>query len=187
MSVELRKKDLSFLNLQDADIEKVGISIQSELQSRADPLYSLSLACNNLHSIPDILFCAESLVELHLYSNGLSSLPDGVSRLTRLQILDASNNLLSAFPPVAPSLQDLILHHNCISIVPVAVTKLTKLRCLDLLHNQLNVLPLELGLLSTISLLRLDAENMRFPPPEVAAEGARPILQFLRDQLTARH
>jgi Leucine-rich repeat (LRR) protein len=106
---------------------------------------------------------ARSLNEtlLDLGDLGLERLPDAVWKLTNLTELDLSGNRLRTLPE--------------------SISGLTQLRSLDLSYNRLEELPESLGRLENLRNLVVGGNPLKNPPPEIAVQGSRAVLAYLRD------
>ena len=90
--------------------EKVGdacICRFSRVLERLTPLEWLSLAGNNLQSLPESLCSLPSLRHLDLSQNSLTELPDGMHALRHLEYLDVRDNSLQHLPGSLLELQHL--------------------------------------------------------------------------------
>ncbi|XP_066188630.1 E3 ubiquitin-protein ligase LRSAM1 isoform X4 [Sylvia atricapilla] len=76
----------------------------------------------------------------------------------------------------------LIIHtNNLTSLVPksCSLLSLITVKVLDLHDNQLASLPADIGQLTALQTLTLDASAMTYPPPDICHEGTEAIQQFL--------
>lgn len=111
--------------------------------------------------------CFASLVNLEaldLKGNEISALPDGFERLTRLRVLNLSNNSFESLPFDALAqlpLTELAVHKNKLkgTLVDVEVEALPHLQTLDVSNNQLSLIAL--GPISMPSLLQLTVSMNR--------------------------
>ena len=96
----------------------------------------LDLHGQGLRSIPQDIFKRTDLGELDLSQNSLTgSIPAEIRFLSKLEVLDLSNNAMAG--------------------LPAEIGQLTRLKTLDLSNNQLTGLPLELGQLTNLETLDL--------------------------------
>lgn len=96
----------------------------------------LDLSNQNLTQVPKSVFSQTNLTELDLSNNQLSgAIPGEIRFLSRLEVLDLSDNAMTG--------------------LPAEIGQLSALKTLDLSNNQLTGLPLELGNLSALSTLDL--------------------------------
>lgn len=101
-----------------------------------DAVTRLDLRNQELTSVSQDIFTQKDLVELDVSHNRLKgALPAEIRQLSRLQVLDASDNVMTG--------------------VPAEIGQLQYLRVLDLSNNDLTGLPLELGQLSKLEILDL--------------------------------
>lgn len=117
---------------QSNDIKKdVVVATQEE---RGENM--LDLSYQNMTSVPRDLFSNTTLTTLDLSHNALSgALPGEVRHLSKLEVLDLSDNMFTG--------------------VPAEVGQLSRLSELDLSNNALTGLPHELGNLSQLKILDL--------------------------------
>lgn len=125
-------------------------------------LYKLSLAGNQLSSIPDILVVSlPTLKHLDLSQCRLHNLPSKWN-LPQLKKLDLSYNLLREFPEESmleglPELQDLDIYGNKVTVinVPHNPSLLSKLEVLNLGYNDIAYLPDELDQIKSLRVLKV--------------------------------
>ncbi|KAI0234190.1 hypothetical protein LSAT2_015636 [Lamellibrachia satsuma] len=111
------------------------------------------------HQYPDCLYLA---------ANQLTVLPDDFfGELPKLEWLDLRDNQLISIP------SSFLGRHKC-------------LKTLLLENNKLHTLPLELGLLTTLTGLNIRGNPLEFPPLEVRNKGMRMVLTFLKAVLEAK-
>ncbi|XP_045102556.1 leucine-rich repeat-containing protein 40-like isoform X1 [Portunus trituberculatus] len=107
------------------------------------------------------------LTRLYLSSNQLSTLSPEISNLSALQILDLSDNNLTALPSTLGeliSLQRLNLSHNQLQELPVGVFALQDLRSLQLDHNNFTTFPDDLGNLPVLEYLDVSHNSLESLP-----------------------
>lgn len=115
--------------------ERVGNNVQT-----------LSLASNQLSSLPLVFGMLGGLTRLNVAQNHLKSLPASFADLTNLVKLKISNNELNIVPPPIfelPNLVTLAAFGNEFTALPSQIHNLTKMRSLNLNNNQLRTLPPE--------------------------------------------
>jgi len=87
------------MNLVSIRLVGVGLkSIPLEMCTRLPSLELLSLANNNLTTIPDTIVNMTNLTELSLMYNKIKTLPDRIGLLCSLQKLGINNNALEYLP-----------------------------------------------------------------------------------------
>ena len=169
-------------------------------------LQTLYLDGNQLTQLPAQLGQLTNLQRLYLNGNQLTQLPAQLGQLTNLRKLDLRHNQLTYVPADIrhlTDLQELYLNNNQLTYVPADIRHLTKLQVLELYVNQLMRLPSELGQLINLQVLGLDDNHLTqlpielgrltnlhtlsvdgnpdllTPPPEIVAQGIKPMLSFL--------
>lgn len=116
------------------------------LFAEASRLRELSIAYNNLASLPDGL--GEGLLNLTRLSavgNRITRLPNSIGLLRRLRSLSLASNHLKTLPAAITGcreLQELYLDQNELEGLPDALGRLSKLRVLDIRNNPFVVPPL---------------------------------------------
>ncbi|XP_050399386.1 leucine-rich repeat-containing protein 27 isoform X1 [Patella vulgata] len=129
---------------------------------------TLDLSNKGLLQIPEEILQMPTLEHLYLEGNELSFLPDEFfDCLPNLKWLDLRRNQLTRLPSVY-----LGRHQN--------------LRNLLLEFNNLKSLPLELGLVKSLSGLNSSNNPLEFPPSEIMERGTQEILKFLYEMLQAK-
>ncbi|CAG8635552.1 38738_t:CDS:2 [Gigaspora margarita] len=170
------------------------------------------LSNNRLSYIPDNFFNKLfNLKELYLDRNTLRDLPEELLKLTKLEILDLSNNCISEFNPRLKfkrlkNLKRLNLDNNVLSdIVSICklkklrelrannnllvsltddISKLSKLRLLYLDNNQLTSLPDSIGKLKSLCVLRLNNNNIESLPSAICSLRQLQVLELRANLLT---
>lgn len=130
-------------------------------------------------------------VSLDLSKKALQHVPEDILHLKHLQYLYLEGNLLSCLPEnffdCLPHLCWLDLRNNYLVGLPNAyIGRHQCLRNLLLEGNQLRTLPLELGLVTTLTGLNIANNPLEFPPPEVIERGTQTILAFFQELLRAK-
>ncbi|CAG8494066.1 3063_t:CDS:2 [Gigaspora rosea] len=170
------------------------------------------LSNNRLSYIPDNFFNKLfNIKELYLDRNTLRDLPEELLKLTKLEILDLSNNCISEFNPRLKfkrlkNLRRLNLDNNVLSdIVSICklkklrelrannnllvsltddISKLSKLRLLYLDNNQLTSLPDSIGKLKSLCVLRLNNNNIDSLPSAICSLRQLQVLELRANLLT---
>ena len=146
----------------------------------------LTLACDLTEFPPEIFDLANSLEILDLSNNQLSALPDDLPRLHKLRILFCSNNLFTALPPVLGRCQALTMvgfKANTIRHVP-AESLSPALRWLILTDNQIETLPPEIGSCTQLKKLMLAGNRLQALPLDMAKCSGLELLRLSANHLT---
>lgn len=100
-TLPLELSHLGSLRILQLDGNKLGPKLPANVFSGAllGAIEELDLSSNALKEVPNSLGSVHSLVRLVLPRNELRTLPDALGRLTKLQYLDAADNLLSGISP----------------------------------------------------------------------------------------
>lgn len=93
-------------------------------------------------------------------------MPNEIGELTRLQLLDVSQNYLKDLPET--------------------MGKMKSLQSLNLCTNKLCSLPKSLCHVRCLKDIKIDAEHFVYPPPEVAALGTEAIMKYLCEGKTCK-
>jgi leucine-rich repeat protein SHOC2 len=102
---------------------------------------NLSLANENISSLPNIIGSLDMLTDLYLDYNYITQLPPSFSNLSKLEHLDLGSNRLQDFPSAIDNflqLKSLTLRSNQISKLPQTIANLSKLEFLDLNDNPID-------------------------------------------------
>lgn len=157
-------------------------------EAKKNRVRSLRLNHRGIEDLPRSIGSLTTLAALHLQLNQISELPTEIGRLDNLLHLDLSGNDLTALPTSIGHLgrlQTLQLNRNKLTELPERMSRLSNLRTLDLEDNRLTHLPPELGRLFNLQELRVSGNPLVSPPQEVALQGTRAILTYLRENLRA--
>jgi len=148
----------------------------------------LSMDHNNLRIIPDELSQLTALKELHLAYNSFEifSVPfQGKELIT----LDLSHNQVTKISPLVieqlarqQHFEELLLEYNQLSVLPEGIEKCVHLRRLNISHNQLIKLPDDLGCLEFLKEFRFDNNFLKYPPKTVLDAGKDAVLNYLRNK-----
>ncbi|XP_054895189.1 leucine-rich repeat-containing protein 2 isoform X3 [Poeciliopsis prolifica] len=124
-----------------------------------EKLERLELAGNlSLSELPFELSSLKQLVHLDISENRFASIPVCALRMSRLQLLDLSNNQLSDLPQDMDRLQQLstlFVHSNRLSYLPVCLTNISSLRMVVASGDALTCVPTSLCNDPTIKFIRL--------------------------------
>ncbi|CAG8719192.1 46009_t:CDS:2 [Gigaspora margarita] len=146
-----------------------------------------------------------NIKELFLDRNSLRDLSEEILKLTKLEILDLSNNCISQFNPrlklkkmknlrrinldnnvlsditnlcKVKTLRELRANNNFLGTLTMDISKLTKLRLLYLDNNQLENLPDSVGRLKSLCVLRLNNNNLENLPLSVCSLRQLKVLEL---------
>ncbi|XP_029385698.1 leucine-rich repeat-containing protein 58 [Echeneis naucrates] len=157
--------DFSRLSLHTFNADNVS-------EQRKRDTRQLFLSYNRLSSLPTSVTVFCNLEVLDISNNGLTAIGEGITRLTRLKTLIAKNNRLDelSLPKQFGSLQLEVLNFsgNRFEEIPLECTKLQRLQSLSLGGNRLKSIPAEIENLSSLELLYLGGNLISAIPPEVA-------------------
>ncbi|CAD5119948.1 DgyrCDS8529 [Dimorphilus gyrociliatus] len=175
-------------------------------------LVQLVLEHNQIDSIPKDIYGLKRLEYLHLATNSIRNIDSDVKNLKHTKIIDISNNKLAHIPSelfLLPQLELLNLSHNKISKMPQLTVRgkpkrlienvdlsanelkqfpeflLQIVRVIDLSANQIRVVPqTALKRLDLQSGQQLNIKNnpMSNPPPEIADDGVKGLVQFFTER-----
>jgi len=171
------------------------------------------LSNNRLSYIPNHFFEGlHNLKELYLDRNSLRDLPEELLKLTKLEILDLSNNCISEFHPrlkfrrmrhlrrlnldnnvlsditsitKLKTLRELRANNNLLGSITPDISKLSKLRLLYLDNNQLISLPDSIGRLKSLCVLRLNNNNIESLPAAICSLHQLQVLELRANLLSS--
>jgi len=167
-------------------------------------LTSINLARNKATSLPADWGVLTLLVELDVTGNPLTDPPlelrrKGVVHSLRYlrkirdsmynNILDLSGLNLEDVGSVLDRNHNLLevhLDNNRIKQLPSLIGRLRNIQVLSITGNQITILPAELGNCTTLKSLRLDADVVISPPPDIIGEDVSVILRYLREFASAK-
>lgn len=104
------------------------------------------------------------------FVNRISSILSRIGRITALEELDLTGNIVKAIPPAignCQSLRRLFLGNNFIKRIPAEIGKLKNLELLNLRKNQIKELPAEIGLLTNLKTLNLEDNQLTSLPKSI--------------------
>ncbi|CAG8533647.1 14236_t:CDS:2 [Ambispora leptoticha] len=164
------------------------------------------LSNNHLSYIPSHFFDGlHNLKALYLDRNSLRDLPEELLKLTKLEILDLSNNCISEFHPrlkfkrlrnlrrlnldnngllditsmtKLKTLRELRVNNNYLDNLSPDIGRLVKLKLLYLNNNDLTSLPDAIGRLRSLSVLRLNNNHILNLPASICALRQLQILEL---------
>ncbi|KAF7651116.1 hypothetical protein LDENG_00115990 [Lucifuga dentata] len=130
------------------------------VQLTAEGQRRLSLKKMGIITFPKCLFKLTNMNELDLSCNLIKKLPDDIGSFSSLRRLDLHSNKLEAVPESISKLEELThlnLSNNCLTSagLPSALGSLTNLKSLNLGMNQLDALPSSLVALTNLEELSL--------------------------------
>ena len=156
---------------QDEDTKDLG-RMADQYSWRRQDWYNIDLSGQGLRVLTAPVFNYDFLKELYIASNKLTSLPAAIGRLGQLELLDASNNLLTDVPPelsMCVKLKQLLLFDNRIQTLPHELGSLFKLEMLGIegnpLDSSMRLEIMENGTKALIHHLRETAPGMFDSPP----------------------
>ncbi|KAI9686922.1 MAG: hypothetical protein M1822_002675 [Bathelium mastoideum] len=151
---------LRVLNVADNQLNEIRLESIARI-----PLVELSLSNNKLDGalFPSEVSTMSKLQKLDVSNNGLSSLDSGQLSLPSLQTLDISNNRITTLPDVSAwtELLCVLAEDNRLSNLPEGLTELTKVKIVDLTGNGLRHLDPRVGLMDSLSILKLAANPIK--------------------------
>jgi hypothetical protein len=146
----------------------------------------LTLACGLTEFPPEIFELADSLEILDLSNNRLSALPDDLPRLHKLRILFCSNNAFTELPSVLGRCKALnMVGFKANAIRHVSGEALSPaLRWLILTDNQIETLPPEIGRCTRLQKCMLAGNRLTTLPPDMANCTGLELLRLSANCLT---
>ena len=127
------------------------------------------------------IFSTLSLTHLSLTGMGIKYLPAELEKLENLEYLNLSRNSLTEIAQWLQSLkklQYLFANSNCIQTLPEIWP--LRLKVIKLQRNKLRKLPLFLGQLGGLKLLKLSGNPLVFPDLSIVKNGTRVICEYLK-------
>ncbi|KAL9224276.1 hypothetical protein vseg_000331 [Gypsophila vaccaria] len=146
---------------------------------------------NQLSTLPDTIgFELQSLRKLSVNSNKLMSLPYSISHATELRVLDVRLNCLRSLPNDLENLtklQVLNVSQNFQYLVelPYSIGLLLSLIELDVSYNKLKSLPTSLGCLRDLKKLCVEGNPLVSPPMEVIEQGLDTMRRYMSDKINS--
>ncbi|XP_018496802.1 ras suppressor protein 1 [Galendromus occidentalis] len=149
----------------------------------------LSLAHNNLKTVPASISNLYNLEYLNMYNNHLEELPSTISTLPKLKILILAMNRLSVLPRGFGGfavLEVLDLSYNNLNeaSLPNNFWSMTTLRALYLSDNDFETIPSEVGNLTDIQILSFRENDVVSIPREIGSFGRLRELHLQGNRLT---
>ena len=119
--------------------------------------------------------------------NRIRSIPPEISRLKALQVFRFDNNLVQELPNLAGlgQLEVLTASNNLLTLLPASLSNLQALNRLDVSRNKIWALPYGMGNLPKLEVFEYSENRIRIPPPEVTRKGKEQILEYLKNYFTA--
>ena len=173
--VEMRK--LEALYLDDNKLRALPVDF-----GRLKKLRYVSLNRNRLETIPPSIRKCGQLQVLRADKNKFEILPQPLSLCQTLQEMSFSDNKISTVGMLfskMKGLRKLFLERNNLVGIPQVFMEWTSLTCLHLKGNQLVQLPLNFTGLLRIKIAEFDWDHLVLPPPEVAKQGNKVVLDYL--------
>ncbi|KAG0205304.1 hypothetical protein BGX28_003058 [Mortierella sp. GBA30] len=136
-------------------------------------LRELYLDNNDIKVVPDSLLKLSKLDVLDLSNNSISSFHSAFKfkKLKNLRRLNLDNNMLTDISPIykLKQLRELRMNCNFVPYLAIAVQNMAKLKILAMESNQLATLPETMGKLGNLCELRLSDNNLRALPESIGA------------------
>jgi len=155
-------------------------------------LKRLTLRCNPLNKVPEIIANLKSVENLDLSLTNLSFLPKTIKNLSRLKELNLANNRLTSLPDIFGNLQSLSilnLENNPIRKLPASICNLRYLRELYLeapsffFKGNLTELPNNFGNLISLKILDLSSCELVYLPESIGNLEGLNILDLYNNNL----
>jgi Leucine-rich repeat (LRR) protein len=124
-------------------------------------------ANGKLSELPIDLIPVATTTQLKISTNKLKELPPFLGTLTRLLVLDCSDNWLTALPPEldqCEQLEELLFYKNSLKALPKELGALRSLKVLNAFNNAITRLPPDLGQLPALEEVNLAANKMMALP-----------------------
>ena len=177
-----RLSKLKSLNIAGNKIASLPFEAMAKL-----PLVEIIASRNRLEGslLPSTLESLPSLRSIDVSHNALLSIMTTQVGLPSLQSLDVSNNRITILPASAvwPDLLTLTANQNQISIMPADFPLLEKIKSVDLCGNNLTSIDNDIGLMESLTVLRLDLNPLR--DRKFLKMGTEDLKSTLRNRLTA--
>ncbi|KAF9985477.1 hypothetical protein BGZ75_002967 [Mortierella antarctica] len=136
-------------------------------------LRELYLDHNDIKVVPDSLLKLSKLDVLDLSNNSISSFHSAfkLKKLKNMRRLNLDNNMLTDISPIykLKQLRELRLNCNFVPYLAIAIQNMTKLKILAMESNQLATLPETMGKLGNLCELRLSDNNLRALPESIGS------------------
>ena len=174
-------------NLQELDFSDNQLTNLPANIGSLSSLVTLNASNNSIENLPESFKNLYSLTELQLESNGLTQFID-CNQFTSLITLDLSyNNLTSSLASIdfgaMSKLEILDLSNNTLSHFPMNIGMLTKLENLNIEDNILYSLPEEIGNLNTLVILNANDNHIVNIPTTIDGLINLEQLQLARNEL----
>lgn len=171
-------KSLEWLSIEDNKLKNMPVEISMLVN-----LKYLNASGNKLKKLPNEICSLTNLEVLDLYGNHLIKLPDNIHNMINLKRLNCNMNYIRQLPDSISesnlrtlqlganrrinaekvfsalyfplSLDTLVLYSCEIDAIPTTINQQRKLKYLDLSDNPFSTIPLELGELMNLKVLRL--------------------------------
>ena len=173
-------------------IRLVGVQLTmlpDEFCCRLYGIQVLSLANNDLTSLPESLYKMYNVHYLNLRNNKLKSLPEKIGLMaTNLSRIELSNNKLESLPATFAALvkiKRLDLEHNCIERLPENLDLLYNCEVLNVSCNRLTRLPRCIGRMKSLISLSANRNCINYIPLEVCKSRSLEVLRLCTNKITA--
>jgi hypothetical protein len=149
----------------------------------------LSLANNDLTSLPECLYKMYNVRHLNVMNNKLKSLPAKIGLMaTNLSRLEISNNKLESLPATFAALVKITrvdLENNCIERLPENLDLMYNCEALNVSCNRLTRLPRCIGRMRSLKTLSANRNQITYIPLEVCKSKSLEVLRLCTNKLSA--
>jgi Leucine-rich repeat (LRR) protein len=167
----------------------VGLSLTSlpdEFALKLTSLECLSLASNQLTSLPDNFTLLTNLQELNLLNNRLVSLPERIGLMCSLKNIEIANNCIKALPITFAALDKLIrvnFECNHLKVLPENLDNMLRCRSLNFNNNRLIRLPRCLARMPSLVSLSASKNAISYIPQELSDSSTLRIIRLSANKI----
>lgn len=166
----------------------IGLStIPEELATNLRELEILSIANNQITSLPDNIVSLTQLRELNVMYNQLKSLPQRIGYMCSLQKLGIANNSIEELPITfgALSLLERVdLEHNNLTVLPENLDNLISCKALNVNNNKLARLPRCIGRMPSLTSLSASCNKLTYIPSQLTDSTTLTCLRLNVNQIS---